>query len=174
MRRPRAWPGGMAALAVVLALAPDGRAQHQHPGPAPASPPGAYAPHRTPAGWKFTLPGGDPARGRAVFEKLECYSCHEVRGQGFPAPPDRPAAGPELAGMAPMHEAEFFAEAIVNPGAVIDRGRGWEGPDGSSKMPSFNDAMTVQELVDLVAFLKSLAPAAPAPAAAPPAAPHRH
>jgi mono/diheme cytochrome c family protein len=113
--------------------------------------------HGPPAGWKFVLPKGDPARGRAVFTKLECYACHEVRGQAFPGVREGATIGPELSGMAAHHDAEFFAEAIVNPGAVIDDPK-WRGPDGSSKMPSFNHVMTVEELVDLVAFLKSLTP----------------
>ena len=51
-------------------------------------------------------------------------------------------------------------EAIVSPSAVIEKGRGYQGPDGSSKMPSFNDSLNVQELIDLVAFLKALKPPA--------------
>lgn len=61
--------------------------------------------------------------------------------------------------MAADHALEFFAEAIVNPNAVIDEPEG-RAPDGSSRMPSFSDSMTVQELIDLAAFLKSLVPPA--------------
>ena len=39
-------------------------------------------------GWRFTMPKGDPAKGRAVFEKFECYDCHEVRWENFPYPTD--------------------------------------------------------------------------------------
>lgn len=133
-------------------------AQSQAPS-APKRPPSGerHAPHATPKGWKFTLPRGDAARGRDVFVKLECYSCHEVAGEKFPAVSDQARVGPELASMATHHPAEFFAEAIVNPSAVIDK-RAWSGPDGSSKMPAYNDVMTVQELVDLVAYLKALKP----------------
>ncbi len=48
----------------------------------------------------------------------------------------------------------------MNPSGFVDPGRGYAGPDGASKMPSFNDSMTVQELVDLVAYLKTLSPSA--------------
>lgn len=121
--------------------------------PAPR-PPAGHEVHRTPPGWKFTLPKGDPAKGRAAFERFECFKCHEVKGEKFPAPSDKSNAGRELAQMSAMHPPEFFAESIVNPGAVIDRG--YAAPDGSSKMPSFNDSMTVQDVIDLVAYLTAL------------------
>ena len=58
----------------------------------------------------------------------------------------------------PLHDAEYFAESIVSPSKVIEPGKGYAVKDGSSKMPSFNDSMTVQELVVLVAYLKGLTP----------------
>jgi len=60
--------------------------------------------------------------------------------------------------MSPLHDPEYFAEALINPSAVIEPGKGYAGADGSSKMPSFNDSATVQEMVDLVAFLRGLKP----------------
>ncbi len=114
--------------------------------------------HRTPPGWRFHWPSGDSSKGRQVFIKLECYSCHEVRGESFPAPSAAESLGPELAEMGPRHEPEYFAEAIINPSAVIEPGKWYGAPDGSSKMPSFNDVVTVQEVVDLVAYLVTLKP----------------
>jgi len=116
--------------------------------------------HGTPEGWKFSWPAGDPKKGREVFTTLECYKCHEVKGEAFATPTDRDRVGPELSFMAPLHESEYFAEAIINPSAVIEKGRGYAAPDGTSKMPSFNDSITVQDVVDLVAFLRSLTPPA--------------
>lgn len=133
--------------------------------PVRPSAPGAQKPaadphggHGTPKDWKFTLPKGDPAKGRDVYAKLECYACHQVKGERFPAPTEPTKLGPELSQMAPLHEAEFFAEAVINPSAVIDKGKGYQAADGSAKMPSFNDSITVQELIDLVAYLSSLKP----------------
>ena len=131
----------------------------------PATP--ATEPHGTPKGWRFAWPKGDPAKGRAVFQKLECYSCHEVRGERFPAPTEAGRAGPELSMMAALHPPEYFAESIINPGAVIERDRGYAAPDGSSKMPSYAEALTIQETIDLVAYLRQLRPPAGKPAAAP-------
>jgi len=107
-----------------------------------------------PAGWRFTLPNGDAAEGRAVFQKYECQYCHEVRGEDFPfAGVDY---GPELSQMGPLHPLEYFAESVMNPNAVV--GKQYRGPDGKSTMPSYNEKMTVQELIDLSAYLASLKP----------------
>ena len=110
-----------------------------------------------PRGWKFALPGGDPVKGRQLFADLECYKCHAVQGANFPASGgDARNVGPELTGMGGQHPAEYFAESILAPNAVILDGPGFIGPDGTSIMPSYADSLSVVQLVDLVAFLKSL------------------
>jgi mono/diheme cytochrome c family protein len=165
------------ALLTGIALAATALAQHQgheHQAPKPApSQSGAAteAPagsrkvtmeelHRSggvPVGWKFALPGGDAAKGRQVFADLECYKCHAVQGGNFPAAGgDAKNVGPELTGMGGQHPGEYFAESILTPNAVILDGPGYTGPDGKSIMPSFADSLSVAQLVDLVAFLKSL------------------
>ena len=159
---------GFAALATA-AIATVAAAQHAgHGSPAPASSAAAARPpapismeelHRNggvPRGWKFTLPAGDPKLGREIFAKLECNKCHEVKGD-FPRG-ERGAAdvGPELTGMGGHHPAEYFAQSIVDPNAVIVAGPGFVGPDGRSVMPDYRDSLTFTELVDLVAYVKSL------------------
>jgi mono/diheme cytochrome c family protein len=110
-----------------------------------------------PRGWKFLVPPGDAAEGRKVFAAMECFACHDVKGEGFPQDSKTPkGAGPELTGMGSRHPAEYFAESILNPNRVILQGPGYTGADGLSKMPSYADSMTLQQLVDLVAYLKSL------------------
>ena len=109
-----------------------------------------------PKGWTFTMPKGDPVKGRAVFDKFSCYSCHEVRGEKFPAPDKGQAVGPELAQMGPMHPLEYFTESTINPNTV--GAKKYRGPDGKSKMPTFNNDMTVQELIDVSAYLSALRP----------------
>lgn len=115
--------------------------------------------HGTPESWKFSWPAGDAAVGREVFIKLECYTCHEVKGEQFskPEPGSDPGTiGPELSGMTPLHPVEYFAEAIINPSAAVEEGKGYRAADGKSKMPGYNDLVTVQEVIDLVTYLKSL------------------
>jgi mono/diheme cytochrome c family protein len=158
----------LAAAPLVLAALCLSAAAQTRPGQ--AARPGAPSAHGDPQGWRFKLPaGGDVARGRAAFEKFECYKCHEVKGERFPAPGQRDAIGPELSSMVGHHSAGFLAESVMNPGAFIDKGQGYASPDGTSKMPSFNDSMTVQDLVDVVTYLQSLGPSS-----TPAAKGHRH
>jgi mono/diheme cytochrome c family protein len=110
-----------------------------------------------PPGWRFRVPVGDPKEGREVFAKLECFTCHVVNGERFAAvPKEADAVGPELTGMGSHHPAAYFAEAIVNPNAVIVTGPGYTGSDGLSRMPDYGDVLTVRQLIDLMAYLRSL------------------
>jgi len=115
-----------------------------------------------PRGWKFTLPAGDAARGRRVFAELECYKCHAIAGENFPAAGTDPKnVGPALTGMGPHHPAEYFAESVLNPNAVIVKGPGYTSADGRSIMPGYAESLTVTQLIDLVAYLRSLTAGAP-------------
>jgi hypothetical protein len=106
---------GLMALVVAGAVtaAPIAAAAQARPSPAVRGARGAE-PHGDPKGWLFTLPAGDPARGRSAFAKFECHACHEVKGETFPAPSKRESIGPELSAMGQHHSAPFLAEAIVN------------------------------------------------------------
>jgi len=106
-----------------------------------------------PRGWLFTPPAGDVRHGREVYRRLECYTCHAVAGEDFPPPT---GAGPELTAIGTHHPAGYIAESVLNPIAVIVEGPGYLGPDGRSTMPDYRDSLTVAELVDLVAYLRSL------------------
>jgi mono/diheme cytochrome c family protein len=150
-------------------------AQHGHDHGASAGSPAAAAPaeagkrsvrigmeelHRAgglPPGWRFAWPDGDAKKGREAFAKLECYQCHEVKGESFPPVAQDPARrGPALSGMGAQHPAEYIAEAILNPNAVILTAPGHTGADGLSIMPDFRDSLTLAEAIDLVAYVRSL------------------
>lgn len=114
----------------------------------------------TPADWKFTLPPGDALEGKRLFVELECYKCHEIKGETFPAvgASDK-GIGPELSQMAGMHPVEFFAESIVNPNAVLDaedKEKGFLGADGTSRMPTYSDVLTVKQVADLAVYLNGV------------------
>ena len=114
--------------------------------------------HHHPANWRFTLPKGDPVKGRAVFVKYECYNCHEIRGEEFPEPFEEEA--PDLSQMGPQHPVEFFAESIINPNAVVPKA--YQRSDGTSPMRDFTDQMTLRELINVSAYIASLKPPAAA------------
>ncbi len=113
-----------------------------------------------PLGWQLTMPPGNAAAGRATFDALGCPACHRVAdgtanaggtaSTGTPNP-----IGPELTGMGSHHSPAYFAEALLNPDAVLIDGPGYVGEDGHSTMPAYPD-MTLGELSDVVAYLASL------------------
>ena len=107
----------------------------------------------TPLGWQLALPPGNVAAGRAAFADLGCASCHRIAGE--PGADAAAQPGPELTGMGSHHPRAYFAEAIVNPDAVLIDAPGYIGADGHSTMPAYPD-LTVGELSDLVAYLASL------------------
>jgi mono/diheme cytochrome c family protein len=90
--------------------------------------------------------------------KFECFKCHAVKGEEFPGVAKTATdVGPDLTGMGGHHLAEYFAESIMNPNAVIlTDEKGYMGQDGKSVMPDYSQSMTVRELIDVVAYLKSL------------------
>lgn len=152
------------------AQAPTGDGGHGAPAPlGPGALPGPAGPIRlteeemdrlpggVPPGWRFRLPpGGREEEGRLLFVELECFKCHKVQGEKFPEVGQAGDVGPDLTGVGAHHPAEYLAESVVYPNAVIIEGKGFTGPDGLSKMPSYNDSITVQQWLDLVAYLQSL------------------
>ena len=106
-----------------------------------------------PPGWKLTPPPGNVDVGRQTFVDLGCHSCHEVEGEAFTE--DTDGVGPELTGMGAHHPPGYFAEAILNPDAILIEGPGYISEDGRSAMPSYPD-LTAQQLGDLVAYIASL------------------
>ncbi|HEY2961984.1 MAG TPA: cytochrome c oxidase subunit II [Pyrinomonadaceae bacterium] len=113
------------------------------------------------------------AAGQQLFQTLGCASCHGANGEG--------GRGPTLAGLfgrqTPLEGGQsiradeaYIRESIINPQAKIVAGFG-------PIMPTFQGQVTEDQLVQLVAFIKSLpggtttgtpnASASPAPTPAP-------
>ena len=113
----------------------------------------AAEPHH-PRNWRFTMPKGDAAKGRTVFEKFECYYCHRINGEAFPEPTD---SAPELSQMGALHPLEYFTESVIHPDAVVPRNL--RSRDGSSPMSKDHlERMTLRELIDLSSYLAGLKP----------------
>lgn len=152
------------ALLLSLLVVATSCGDRDHPAPVrPAARPGPrvtmaalHATGGVPPGWHFTPPPGDPRAGRQAFMDFGCFACHAIAGESFAGEKNTgDRVGPELTGMGAHHPAEYFAEAILNPDAVLVDGPGYIGPDGHSLMPSYPD-LTLGQLADLVAYLQSL------------------
>lgn len=106
----------------------------------------------------FELPDGDPVRGREAFVALRCSSCHEVAGleDELPRPVATPATGVELGGLAMREPSDGeLVTSIVNPSRhLYPAGEAERITSGSgSRMANLNESMSVQNLIDIVAFL---------------------
>ncbi len=106
----------------------------------------------------FALPEGDAERGRAEFVQLGCTDCHSVMSEPGLNEIDPQAEIRVLLG-GPTSRVQTYGNlvtSIINPSHRVRRGNRemMANPDGSSRMRSYNELMTVQQLVDLVSFLK--------------------
>lgn len=101
---------------------------------------------------EFFLPMGNVEAGRQAFEELACYSCHEVEGEpDLPAPVDDVRA-PTIGGDQAGQSRERIANSIVSPQHEVAPPRGW-----TEEMVNYRSDMSVQQLLDLVAFVASKA-----------------
>ena len=109
----------------------------------------------------FVLPPGDIERGKAAFVDLGCAACHAVEGMFQKLPVDQ--GGDEVievvlgGSVSRVKTYGDLVTSIINPSHRLSRGKNEDtiNPDGTSKMPYYNDVMTVQELVDLTTLLQS-------------------
>lgn len=104
----------------------------------------------------FALPEGNAMAGRETFLYMQCNQCHTIEGEVLPP---IPGAEPfvELGG--PVTRVKTYGElvtSIINPSHKLADGYAKEvvSENGKSKMYVYNGYMTVQELIDLVAFLQ--------------------
>jgi quinoprotein glucose dehydrogenase len=72
------------------------------------------------ARWRMCETGGDPDKGRLVYETsriLQCTACHALRGRGG-------VSGPELDGVASRLSRDELLASLVQPSALIAQGFG--------------------------------------------------
>jgi mono/diheme cytochrome c family protein len=106
----------------------------------------------------FSLPEGNPQDGRVVFLKLQCNHCHMVSGKaskGIALPvttAPAPLLDPELA----RKDPGYLVTAIIAPSHDMAKGTALTKEGKLSPMGDYTRIMKVRELIDLVAFLRSL------------------
>ncbi len=106
----------------------------------------------------FRLPDGDPTTGQEAFVALRCHACHDVEGlQLDPLDVGEPLV--TLGGQTTrVRTYGELVTSIINPSHKLADGYPVEdiARVGESLMALayLNEVMTVQQLVDLVAFLQ--------------------
>ena len=104
----------------------------------------------------FSLPEGNAMAGRETFLYMQCNQCHSIDNESLPLVPGyEPFV--ELGG--PVTRVKTYGElvtSIINPSHKLAQGYPEDlvSEEGESKMYVYNGYMTVQELIDLVAFLQ--------------------
>jgi hypothetical protein len=110
-------------------------------------------------GWGpgYHLPQGDADRGRTAFLALHCDACHSIAGEPStdPGSDSRVTLGGQTVRVKTYGD---LVTSIVNPSHRLARGYSAAevSGNGESLMAAarLNDVMTVQQLVDVVAFLQ--------------------
>jgi hypothetical protein len=106
------------------------------------------------------MPRGDVAAGRQAFLDLKCTACH-----GVPSEPEfpRPVSanpGPSIDAALANRDVSYVAAAIMTPSHAISTNISPEvraGIEGVlSPMGDFSRVMTVRQLIDLHAYLRSI------------------
>ncbi len=105
----------------------------------------------------FSLPKGDAQRGQHMFVRMECTACHTVSGVELPDPDETLNISLMLGGE--VRQIKTYADlvtSIINPShKITTRYAEKLAKKGEvSKMPIYNDLLTVTDLIDIVAFLE--------------------
>lgn len=103
----------------------------------------------TPPTSELFLPIGDADAGRQAFIDLRCYSCHRVQGDAEMPPTTSANLGPEIGEPQADEPRDYIAQSIISPSHELPPLA--EGP--LSHMGDYRQAMTVQQLIDVVAFV---------------------
>jgi hypothetical protein len=111
-----------------------------------------------PENWKFTLPEGDAEQGKATFMKMRCFTCHVVRVPGEETTTVGKAPGPVLGPGYAELPAEYLAESIIRAHKTV-AAPGYQARKDVAGMGNYNYFLTLEELIDLVAFMKTLSAA---------------
>lgn len=104
----------------------------------------------------FTLPAGNAEHGEAVFVQFRCHDCHRVQGVTLPPSEEPDRVSVELGIVDRPWSYADLVTGIVNPSHRLAKGYtpALISQDGKSRMPVYNDVMTITQLVDIVTFLQ--------------------
>ena len=99
---------------------------------------------------EFYLPLGDAQEGAIAFLRLRCFACHTVDGED-----EMPAAfsanrWPVIGSLQAGQGLDKIADSIMSPSHDIPP----PTQEALSPMGSYREVMTVQQLIDLVAYVR--------------------
>jgi mono/diheme cytochrome c family protein len=105
----------------------------------------------------FSLPQGNAINGKTAFIYMHCHECHTIANEELPALALADPPFVELGGK--VTRVKTYGElvtAIINPSHKLASGYPTDlvSNEGESKMPVYNGYMTVEELIDIVAYLQ--------------------
>jgi mono/diheme cytochrome c family protein len=100
------------------------------------------------------MPEGDVAAGRKAFLDLSCHTCHNVSSDPALGTVKPEASGPDLSKAAGRTTQGYQTTSIIAPSHIIIY-EYWRKEQKQSPMPDLTRAMTVRQLIDLIAYLQS-------------------
>ena len=111
----------------------------------------------------FSLPPGDVTMGEQLLISYQCFACHTMAGTDYSADEWRLTGeggiAVELGGVSTKVQTYGdLVTSVINPSHRIAKGYSPEevvDEMGHSKMAYYNGVMTIEELVDIVTFLKT-------------------
>ena len=110
----------------------------------------------------FSLPPGIAENGRELFTEYRCTSCHTLADTEFNDDEwrltENGGIAVELGGeTTKVKTYGDLVTSIINPSHRLAKGYPLDqiSENGNSKMEYYNEVMTVEELIDLVTFLKT-------------------
>ncbi len=105
----------------------------------------------------FFLPDGNPEAGKKAFTRLKCTSCHWVQNEVDLSQPVTQKIGPMLGGKQAKYSAGWIANSLISPShAIVWDSDGQAENSELSRMGDFTETMTVREMIDIVAYIRSL------------------
>ncbi len=105
----------------------------------------------------FSLPDGDVAQGQATFVDLGCLDCHSIVGKDDLREGIEPIMTVPIGGKTTrLATYGQLVTSIINPTHKLSQRYMMTliQEDGMSKMRNYNSIMTVEELINMVAFLQ--------------------
>ncbi len=105
---------------------------------------------------KLVVPRGDAQAGREAFVALSCTSCHAVQGDTELAKPVAVMSVPVLGKALAKRSPSKLSSSIVSPSHLVSKEVRSKAEGDLSPMGDLTASMTVRQLIDLVAYLRSL------------------